>query len=150
MVDDLADDLAHDLAHDLADDEASSGRPALRVRGVVLDTPDPVALAAFYARLLGWPYRSEDPGWVVLLDPGGGAGLSFQREDHYRAPVWPAGPDDPAMMVHLDVEADDLMAAVGWAERCGARVARYQPQEHVRVCLDPDGHPFCLYVEEEA
>lgn len=130
----------------MADDPAAP-RPPLRLRGVVLDTPDPEALGAFYARLLGWPYRSRDPEWVVLASADGGAGLSFQREDHYRSPVWPAGPDDPAMMVHLDVEVDDLPAAVAWAEACGARVAGYQPQEHVRVCLDPDGHPFCLYVE---
>ena len=132
----------------MVDDDTERGRPGLRVRGVVLDTPDPVALAAFYVRLLGWPYVSEDPGWVVLLSPVGGAGLSFQREEQYVAPAWPAGPDDPAMMVHLDIEVDDLVAAVAWAQGCGARVASHQPQEHVRVCLDPDGHPFCLYVEE--
>ena len=85
----------------------------------------------------------------MLLDPDGGAGLSFQREGHYVRPVWPAGPGDQAMMVHLDVEVDDLTAAVAWAERCGARLADYQPQAHVRVCLDPDGHPFCLYMEIE-
>jgi hypothetical protein len=27
----------------------------------------------------------------------------------------------------------------------GAELAAYQPQEDVRVVLDPDGHPFCLY-----
>jgi hypothetical protein len=64
------------------------------------------------------------------------------------APVWPAGPGDQAMQVHLDVEADDLTEAVAWARRCGARLAGHQPQADVRVCLDPDGHPFCLYVEE--
>ena len=126
-------------------------RPVLRVRGVVLDTPDPVALGAFYARLLGWTYRSEAPEWVVLADPAGGTGLHFQREEHYRPPVWPLGPGDvaqQAQMAHLDVEVDELEAAVAWAQECGARVAGFQPQEHVRVCLDPDGHPFCLYVEE--
>lgn len=133
----------------MADDDAGSSPPALRVRGVVLGTPDPEALGAFYARLLGWPYRKEHPEWVMLLSPDGGAGLSFQREAHYVPPVWPAGPDDPAMMVHLDIEVDDLAAAVAWAERCGARVADFQPQEHVRVCSDPDGHPFCLFVELE-
>ena len=53
----------------MAEVETSGERPALRVTGVVLDTPDPVALGAFYARLLGWPYRTEDPEWVVLRDP---------------------------------------------------------------------------------
>lgn len=85
----------------------------------------------------------------MLRDPAGGAGLSFQREDPYVAPVWPAGPGDQAMMVHLDVEVDDLAGAVAWAERRGARRVGHQPQQHVRVCLDPDGHPFCLYVEDE-
>jgi hypothetical protein len=27
-------------------------------------------------------------------------------------------------------------------------VAGFQPQDHVRVLLDPAGHPFCLYVGE--
>ena len=129
-------------------DEGSTERPALRLRAAVLGAPDPRALAAFYARLLGWPYREEQPEWVELADPGGGAGLSFQREEPYTPPVWPAGPGDQAMMLHLDIEVDDLGAAVAWAQTCGARVADFQPQEHVRVCLDPDGHPFCLYVED--
>src|SRR4051794_38679113 len=84
----------------MADQVTLDERPTLRVTGVVLDTPDPVALAAFYARLLGWSYRSEASDWVMLTSPDGGAGLSFQREQHYVPPVWPAGPDDPAMMVH--------------------------------------------------
>lgn len=46
----------------MAEVETSMERPALRVTGVVLDTPDPVALGAFYARLLGWPYRTNDRG----------------------------------------------------------------------------------------
>lgn len=131
----------------MADDDVQGDRAALRLRGVVLGTPDPVALGAFYARLLGWPYRSEHPEWVVLRSPDGGAGLSFQREDPYVPPVWPAGPDDQAMQVHLDVEVDDLTDALDRAQRCGARLADHQPQADVRVCLDPDGHPFCLYVE---
>ena len=86
---------------------------------------------------------------MVLRNPDGAAGLSFQREDPYVATVWPAGPGDQATMVHLDVEVDDVAGAVAWAERCGAWLAEHQPQADVRVCLDPDGHPFCLYVEAE-
>ena len=36
--------------------------------------------------------------------------------------------------------------AVAYAEECGARQAVLQPQDDVRVMLDPAGHPFCLYL----
>jgi hypothetical protein len=52
------------------------------------------------------------------------------------------------MMMHLDVEVDELDAAVADAIALGASVAGYQPQEHVRVLLGPAGHPFCLYLDE--
>ena len=48
-------------------------------------------------------------------------------------------------MVHLDVAAEDLDAAVAWALELGATLAEHQPQDDVRVLLDPDGHPFCLF-----
>jgi hypothetical protein len=28
----------------------------------------------------------------------------------------------------------------------GATLAQVQPQDDVRVLLDPDGHPFCLFL----
>ena len=49
------------------------------------------------------------------------------------------------MMAHLDIATDDLAGAVANAIECGATVAEYQPQDDVRVMLDPDGHPFCLF-----
>lgn len=51
------------------------------------------------------------------------------------------------MMAHLDIRVDDLDAAVTKAVEAGATLAQHQPQDDVRVCLDPDGHPFCLYVD---
>src|SRR5260370_3920963 len=86
-------------------------RPVMTVTSIVLDAPDAGALAAFYRRLLSWEVRSEEPGWVTLRAPGGGAGLAFQEEANYVRPVWPAGPDDQQMMTHLDIEVDDLDAA---------------------------------------
>jgi hypothetical protein len=48
--------------------------------------------------------------------------------------------------MHLDIEVDDLEAADAHAVAAGAVLADYQPQEDVRVYLDPAGHPFCLWV----
>ncbi len=28
----------------------------------------------------------------------------------------------------------------------GATLGGFQPQDDVRVCVDPAGHPFCLYL----
>jgi catechol 2,3-dioxygenase-like lactoylglutathione lyase family enzyme len=118
----------------------------LSLSGVVLDTPDVQGLAGFYERLLGWPRVQDEEHWVKLANPAGGAGLSFQTESAYVRPVWPAGPGDPQMSMHLDIEVDDLDAAGEHAESAGATLAACQPQDDVRVYLDPDGHPFCLFL----
>ena len=51
-------------------------------------------------------------------------------------------------MMHFDFQVADLDAAVTEAVRLGATVAEHQPQEHVRVMLDPAGHPFCLCLDD--
>jgi len=123
-------------------------RPQLTLSGIVLDAPDARELAAFYRRLLGWTVEQDEPDWVKLSAPGGGPGLSFQTEAAYVRPTWPAGPGDQQMMVHLDIEVDDLDAAGAHAVAAGAVLADYQPQADVRVHLDPAGHPFCLWVPD--
>lgn len=120
--------------------------PSLTLTATVLDSPDAGDLAAFYQRLLGWPIRQNEPGWVTLRAPDGGAALSFQTETDYVRPSWPAKPGDQQMMMHLDIEVDDLDAAGAHAVAAGAVLADYQPQDDVRVYLDPAGHPFCLWV----
>jgi catechol 2,3-dioxygenase-like lactoylglutathione lyase family enzyme len=120
--------------------------PRLTLTAAVLDTPDPRGLARFYQRLLGWPLGSDDPDWASVRPEGGGAGLSFQLEEHHVRPVWPAGDGDPRMQMHLDIEVDDLAAATEHALAVGAELADFQPQDDVRVCFDPAGHPFCLWV----
>jgi hypothetical protein len=50
------------------------------------------------------------------------------------------------MMMHLEVMVDDLESAVAHVVSLGATVADFQPQEDVRVCLDPVGHPLCLWL----
>jgi catechol 2,3-dioxygenase-like lactoylglutathione lyase family enzyme len=121
-------------------------QPRMTLRGIVLDSPDAQALAAFYRQLLGWEVRQSEPDWVTLRAPDGGAGLSFQTEPHHRRPTWPAGPDDVQMQVHLDIHVDDLETAGAHAIAAGAVLADFQPQDDVRVYLDPAGHPFCLFL----
>ena len=114
--------------------------------GTNLNAPDAAKLADFYRRLLGWNVAADEPGWVVLRPPGGGHSLNFQTEPHYVRPVWPAKPGEPQMTMHLEIRVDDLTSAAVRAMALGATLAEFQPQEDVRVCLDPAGHPFCLYV----
>lgn len=120
-------------------------QPRMRLSGIVLDSPDARALAGFYQRLLGWQAVADEPDWVKLDPPGGGPGLSFQSEPAYVAPSWPSTSDAQQMMVHLDIEVDDLDVAAAHAIAAGAVLARFQPQDDVRVLLDPAGHPFCFW-----
>jgi len=73
----------------------------MRVAGVVIGAPNPRALAAFYAWLLGWtvvdeagprPGAPPQDGWEQLRPPSGGPGvsLSFEFEAAYVPPVWPS------------------------------------------------------------
>ena len=137
--------------HHLARMRSPPGRAkidlVLKLTATVLDAPDAQALARFYRDLLGWSLGDDEPGWATLRPPDGGAGLSFQTESRYRRPTWPATDDDRLMMAHLDIEVDDLETAGAHALATGATLAEHQPQEDVRVYLDPAGHPFCLYVD---
>ena len=83
----------------------------MRLAGVVLDAPDAHDLAGFYQRLLGWSVQEEESDWVVLAAPDGGTSLSFQTEARYVPPIWPAGPGEQQMSVHLDIKVEDLEAA---------------------------------------
>ncbi|NDU77923.1 VOC family protein [Actinomadura sp. DSM 109109] len=120
----------------------------LTLSAPVLDAPDPHALADFYRRLLGWTVVQDEPDWVKLRPPGGGTGLSFQTEPLYGPPAWPAVEGDQLQMAHLDFEVDDLDAAARHAEATGAVLAGFQPDDDVRVYLDPVGRPFCLFLAE--
>jgi hypothetical protein len=113
--------------------------------GVVLDAADAPALAHFYADLLGWEISKESPEHCTMGPVDGVAYLAVQRAPDYVRPVWPAAENAQQMMMHLDFEVVDLEAAVAHARELGAEQAEFQPQDDVRVMLDPAGHPFCLY-----
>ncbi|HEY5873996.1 MAG TPA: VOC family protein [Ilumatobacteraceae bacterium] len=128
-------------------DDQSISRPSLRLATVCIDCADADAMADFYGQLLGLEVALREPGWVLMRDPAGGTGLSFQAEAEYRAPVWPEQAAGQDKMLHLDIHVDDLDSAVAHALASGARLAEHQPQSGVRVLLDPAGHPFCLFLD---
>jgi catechol 2,3-dioxygenase-like lactoylglutathione lyase family enzyme len=117
----------------------------VRPGSVVLDCPDPAALAAFYAALMELPAAelSESGHWATLTVPGSDVLIEFQRAADYQAPTWP----DPArpQMFHLDLRVDDMAAAAAHAISVGA-IELDASDEHpsFRVYADPAGHPFCL------
>jgi catechol 2,3-dioxygenase-like lactoylglutathione lyase family enzyme len=113
--------------------------------GVVLDAPDAHALARFYSKLLGWKIAKAGPDDVALGPADGVAYLAVQTSAGYVRPTWPNEENRQQMMMHLDFEVSDLGAAVAHALELGAEQAEHQPQDDVRVMLDPAGHPFCLY-----
>jgi catechol 2,3-dioxygenase-like lactoylglutathione lyase family enzyme len=133
-------------------------RPILRVTSVTIGTSQPRELARFYANLLGWevtasgpaePRMPERAGWAQInstAEPRVEPTLNFEYERCFRRPVWPAEKGQQTATEHLDIAVDDVASAVEWAVTCGARLADFQPQEHVRVMFDPDGHPFCLFL----
>lgn len=115
---------------------------------MVIDAPDPLALARFYADLMDWKIVKNDPDFVGIAPMGDHVEyFAFQRSPEYVPPVWPPQDGRQQMMAHLDLEVPDLEAAEAVAVQAGARVADFQPQRSVRVMLDPAGHPFCLYVD---
>ncbi len=112
-----------------------------RLHHVVLDCPDPAALADFYSALLGTPvvYRSAD--WVVVAANDTSSGLAFQPVADYQPPDWP-DPHRPQQF-HLDLMVSDVAAADSWVLGLGARrLPSADPQS--AVYADPAGHPFCL------
>ncbi|MFJ2264029.1 VOC family protein [Streptomyces sp. NPDC087844] len=120
--------------------------PRFTLAATTLDAPNAHELALFYRDLLGWPIQKAEPDWVEIAPPDGSAGLSFQTERLFTRPRWPSTQSGQQMMMHLDIEVNDLPSAVERALALGATVADVQPQDDVRVLHDPAGHPFCLFV----
>ncbi len=130
----------------------------MRMSGPVLDAPDVGVLTRFYEQLLGWeveeaegprPGRPEGDGWSRLRPSDRSTKIEIQFEENFRPPVWPAGPSDQGMQMHLDIWVEDVARGVAWAKECGATDAASQPVgrdlSRLRVMLDPAGHPFCLW-----
>jgi catechol-2,3-dioxygenase len=117
--------------------------PIARMRAVVLDCPDPRALADFYRGLVGGEVTDTEDDWVDLRD-GAQVLLSFQRADRYEPPDWPSA--ERGQQFHIDVTVEDVEQAERDVLALGATKTALQPgeEENWRVYLDPAGHPFCL------
>lgn len=142
-----------------------------RFVGPVIDTGRNASeVARFYATLLGWtvPELEPEAWWAIIRSPDGAMKMEFAGSPDYSPPVWPGRPiedwiDDPTpeasphegqqMMMHLDIEVDDIDSAVALAIELGGSEAAWQPpnrdRQRLRIMLDPAGHPLCLFVRGE-
>jgi catechol-2,3-dioxygenase len=113
--------------------------PVMGLFAVTIDAPDALALARFYAGLLGMEVTYEGPeGALIARD---GKSVMFQQVSGYNPPQWP----DPAhpQQAHLDIIVDDLDAGEARARELSASRLN-GGGERFRVFADPAGHPFCL------
>ncbi|QMU68151.1 VOC family protein [Streptacidiphilus sp. P02-A3a] len=110
-----------------------------KLQAFALDCPDPAALAAFYAELVGGRVVDDGSEWVELE----GTVLAFQRVADYRPPSWP-GQEQP-QQAHLDIHVGDLDTGQAQVLALGATLLEdFGGSKGWRVFADPAGHPFCL------
>jgi predicted enzyme related to lactoylglutathione lyase len=114
-----------------------------RFPSIVIDCPDPSALARFYGAMLDW--KVEDSADWAEIRADYGQCISFQQVAAYKPPEWPS--QEIPQQMHLDVIVDDLDAAEAAVLDLGATKHEHQPGTSFRVFLDPAGHPFCLCVD---
>jgi catechol 2,3-dioxygenase-like lactoylglutathione lyase family enzyme len=119
-----------------------AGQMIGRLEKAVLDCPDPRALAAFYAEVLGMHVNEDSDDWVVIGREGGARELAFQRAQTWLPPRWP-DPEYPQQL-HLDIRVGDVDAAERAVVALGARRLPSERETGFRVFVDPVGHPFCL------
>ncbi len=102
---------------------------------VILDCPDPLALARFYSELPACPSPAPTTTGSTSAT---GPRLAFQLAPDHQPPQWP-DPGRPQQF-HLDVRVADVEVA----ERRCWRWAPPGCRRGDRVYADPAGHPFCL------
>jgi hypothetical protein len=133
----LADPEGNELC--VLDPRADYARAGV-VAAIVMDTPDPPALAPFWEEASGFTAEYEDDGDVRLVAPDGtGPHIELLRND------------DPKVVknrVHLDVApwaADDQAAEVERLRALGATdVDIGQGSQTWVVLADPHGNEFCV------
>ena len=113
-----------------------------RFPSIVLDCPDPAALATFYGALLDWKVESRD-GWADVRADYGQC-ISFQQVADYTPPTGRAR-TCPSRCTSTSSSTTSTTAR----PRCSSSArpsTSTSPGTTFRVFLDPAGHPFCLCV----
>lgn len=108
-----------------------------RVEQIVVDCNDPAKLVRFWAALLGGEPVDRELNWSHV-EPPDGIRMSFQ-------PV-PEGKSGKNRL-HLDIEVDDIEAAVVKAVSYGAEregVVHTDEKGSFQVMRDPEGNEFCF------
>jgi catechol 2,3-dioxygenase-like lactoylglutathione lyase family enzyme len=108
-----------------------------RMHHLIIDCPDPMALAAFYSELLGQPVTYSSDDFAVVAASARASGLGFQRAPDHEPPSWPDS--SVRQQMHLDIMVDDTNAAAPLVIALGA-----VELDGENVYADPAGHPFCL------
>jgi predicted enzyme related to lactoylglutathione lyase len=117
---------------------------ALTFDAVAIDCSDPVALAGFWAEVLGTEIEGtggDGPQYVDLKPVGGVPTLRLQRVAELKA---------SKNRLHLDLMADDLEAAAARVESLGARRTGESHAEFGLdwiILQDPEGNEFCIIHE---
>ena len=102
-----------------------------RLHHVIVDCPDPAALAAFYSELLGLPVTWQEDDFAVVSANDTTSGIGFQLAPDFQPPQWP----DPArpQQMHFDVMVDDVEAAEPRVLALGARPPARRGQPFTRL-----------------
>jgi predicted enzyme related to lactoylglutathione lyase len=112
-----------------------------RLTHLVVDTPDPVRLARWWAGALGWVLEEADPEESYVAPPEGAPGvpLVFGRVDD---------PKRGKNRVHLDFSSSDAAEQREIVDRLLAAGATYadigQSDVPWTVLADPDGNELCV------
>ncbi|MFG3341815.1 VOC family protein [Glycomyces sp. NPDC048151] len=114
----------------------------LKLTDFIIDCPEPMKLAAFYAEVTGRPVK-DTGSWISI--EFGEIELAFQQVDDFRPSSWPD--DEHPKQFHLDFEVDDIDSEEQRLTALGATLRKdFTGEEGYgwRIYTDPVGHPFCL------
>jgi predicted enzyme related to lactoylglutathione lyase len=116
----------------------------LKFTDFIIDCPDTMELAAFYAAVTGTEVAERsNEHWASISF--GEIDLAFQRVEAYRPPTWPS--DEHPKQYHLDFEVDHFEPEQQRVVELGATLQKnfIGPEGYGwQVYTDPVGHPFCL------